>query len=110
MLGLKNDRNFGPVIVLGTGGIYTEILKDATFRVCPITKSDAEEMIREIKSYEILKGARGKKSVDINKIINVMLKLSDLSMKYKNIQELDINPLLVNEDYVKIVDARIVFN
>ncbi len=108
--GLKKDPTFGHVIAFGLGGIFTEIIKDVAFRVCPITKKEAIEMIKEIKAYKILEGTRGEKPVNFYSILRVLLALSELSKKYKDIQELDINPLIVNEKNAKIVDARIVFN
>jgi len=108
--GLKKDPTFGHVIAFGLGGIFTEIIKDVSFRVCPITKKEAIEMIKEIKAYKILNGTRGEKPVNFYSILRVLLALSELSKKFKDIQELDINPLIVNEKNAKIVDARIVFN
>ena len=108
--GLKKDPTFGHVIAFGVGGIFTEIIKDVAFRVCPITKKDAIEMIKEIKAYKILEGTRGEKPVNFYFLLRVLLALSELSKKYKNIEELDINPLIVNDKNAKIVDARIVFN
>tara|TARA_Y100000310_G_C20611798_1_gene778377 strand:- start:768 stop:1391 length:624 start_codon:yes stop_codon:yes gene_type:complete len=108
LLGLKKDPTFGPVVTVGTGGIFTEILRDVSFRVCPITKQDADEMIKELKLYKILKGFRGKKYAS-QKVISTLIKLSKLSQKYPKIKELDINPLIATEKQVSIVDARIVF-
>jgi acyl-CoA synthetase (NDP forming) len=108
--GLKKDATFGHVIAFGLGGIFTEIIKDIAFRVCPITKKDAIEMIKEIKAYKILEGARGEKPINFYSLLRVLLALSELSKRYKNIEELDINPLIVNEKNAKIVDARIVFS
>ncbi|MBI2672072.1 acetate--CoA ligase family protein [Candidatus Woesearchaeota archaeon] len=108
--GLKKDETFGHVLVFGLGGIFTEVIKDVSFRVCPINKKEAEDMIKEIKGYQILKGMRGEKAVNLDSISNVLIKLSNLAQRYKNIHELDINPLIVNEKSSKVIDARIVFN
>lgn len=108
LLGLKRDPTFGQVILVGIGGIYTEIIKDTSMRITPINKSEAEKMLKELKSYKILEGYRGEK-VNINLITETLVKLSKVSEKYPNIKELDINPLIVNEHYAKIVDARIIF-
>jgi len=110
LIGLKKDPSFGHVIAFGLGGIYSEILKDVSFRICPITKKDAAAMIKEIKGYQLLKGARGKKPVNIKLIENILIKISNLAKKYPNIKELDINPFMVNEKHAKIVDARIIFD
>jgi len=108
--GIKKDETFGHAVMIGSGDIYAEILKDVSFRVCPVNKEDIDEMIKEVKIYEILKGARGKKSVNFKKIKSVLLRLSNLAKKYNNIKELDINPLIVDENDAVIVDARIVFD
>lgn len=103
LIGLKKTKEFGHVIVFGVGGIYTEKLKETSFRVCPIQEKDAEKMIDEIKSFKLL----DKKTKD--KIIINILKTCKLAEKYPKITELDINPLIINENQGKIVDVRIVF-
>ncbi len=108
LLGLKKDPAFGHVVVVGAGGIYTELFKDVSFRVCPITKHDAEEMLKETNFYKVLKGARGHKYAT-EPIIEALLQLSNLTKKYPKIAELDINPMIVDNKKGKIVDARIIF-
>lgn len=110
LIGLKKDPSFGHVIAFGLGGIYSEILKDVSFRICPITKKDAATMIREIRGYQLLKGARGRKPVNTKLIENILIKISNLTKKYPNIKELDINPFIINKNFAKIVDARIIFD
>lgn len=104
ILGLKKDVVFEQVILLGSGGVLTEIIKDVSFRVCPITERDAEEMISEIKANALLKGVRGKKPADIGKLKNAIINLSKVS----GIKELDINPLIVNENGAWAADVRII--
>jgi acetyltransferase len=97
--------------MLGLGGIFVEILKDVSLRVLPITRQDAEEMIREIKSYEILKGARGKPKADLEAITDILLKVSALSMDLgDSISEIDLNPVIILPEGrgAKVVDAVIV--
>lgn len=106
LLGIKKDPTFGHVIVFGIGGIYTEMLKDVSMRVFPIEKKDAINMMDEIKNKEYYDN-RGLK-VNKNLIINNILKLNELIKKNKNIQELDINPLMVDDKNVLVADARIV--
>jgi len=108
LVGIKKDPTFGHVIAAGLGGIFTEVMKDVSFRVVPLTKDDALQMIEELKSYPILKGVRGMKA-NLDSIIEIILKLSKLAEKYPKIQELDINPIVVNEEKSIIVDARIIF-
>lgn len=110
IIGSKKDIQFGPVIMFGLGGIFVEVLKDVSFRVIPIKKEDAREMIKEIKGYPILKGIRGEKPIKFKALIDCLLKVSDFVWKNKKIQELDINPLFANENGVKAADVKIILN
>lgn len=105
IVGLKKDAQFGHAIMFGLGGIFVEVYKDVTFRVVPVDKKDALRMISEIKAYPILKGMRGKPSVDMDAIAQVLVSVSDIARK-ENIIELDINPLIVTEKGAIAVDAR----
>ncbi len=107
LLGLKKDATFGHTVAVGSGGIYTEILQDVSFRVCPIAMRDALEMLQELKIYPMLKGVRGGKDVR-KKVATLVLKLSELAAQYPMITELDINPLIVHDDRVIVADARLV--
>ena len=106
LAGLKNDPVFGHVIACGSGGIFTEILKDAAFRVCPITTEDAKSMLADLQIYKILTGYRSK-SYPLKKIISFLVKLSHLPSNHPEIQELDINPLIIDEKNLNVADARI---
>ena len=109
IVGVTNDSAFGPVIMFGLGGIFVETFKDISFRVAPLTKQDAAEMIEEIKGKAILKGVRGQGPADLEAIMNVLLNVSDLVMEAEGkIEELDINPIIVYEKGVKAADALIV--
>jgi acyl-CoA synthetase (NDP forming) len=105
--GLKEDPVFGPVIMLGSGGTFVETMKDVVFRACPISFSDADEMINDIKAYTLLKGVRGAKPANLEALKETLFILSKLHKKHM-IQELDINPLIVNEEGAFVADARIV--
>lgn len=106
--GVTNDPVFGPVVMFGLGGVFVEVFKDISFRVVPFTKADALEMIQETKGYEILQGTRGKAPVDVDAIVDVLIKLSNLATNYQGqIQELDINPLIVYEQGAVAADAMI---
>jgi len=107
VVGMKRDLAFGPVLMFGLGGIFVEILNDVAFRVAPITKREALKMIREIKSFKILKGFRGEKPVNIEKIAEIIVKVSKLSLKEEKIQEIDLNPIIANEKGAQVVDARV---
>ncbi len=95
IIGINKDPQFGPMIMFGLGGIYVEILKDVSFRIAPITRSDAFEMIDEIKTIKLLKGARGEAPSDIESIVEIILKISQLVTDFPEIMEMDINPLFV---------------
>jgi len=93
--GVKRDPVFGPVILVGSGGIMVEMLHDSVVRVAPITKSDAYNMIAELKTYPLLKGARGHPKCDIDAIADTLVRLSSFALAAERISELDINPLMV---------------
>ena len=105
--GIKNDATFGHVIMLGMGGIFVEAIKDVTFRVCPITEEDAGSMVNDLKFKKILQGFRGSKPVNMKALSDALVKLSKLPLKNKKLQELDINPLIVNDKAAKAVDVRV---
>ena len=107
IVGGKIDQQFGPTILFGLGGIFVELMKDVSLRICPITREDAKEMISEIKGYKILKGMRGEKAVNLKELENVLMKVNKMMMKEK-IKELDINPLIANEKEIIAVDARVI--
>lgn len=109
LVGLKKDPTFNHVLAFGTGGIYTEVIKDVALRICPASIDEIRKMMKETKSYKILEGIRGKK-LNIKAVENILLKTSELTKKYPNIQELDINPLVVNEKEAVVVDVRIVLD
>lgn len=95
ILGMSRDPQFGPLLMFGLGGIYIEVLKDVTFRIAPIGSDEAEEMIHEIRSLPLLKGVRGEKPVDMNALVDSILRLSQLVTDFPDILEMDINPLIV---------------
>jgi acyl-CoA synthetase (NDP forming) len=108
IIGAKRDPQFGPVILFGLGGIFVEIFKDVSFRVAPITREDAAEMISELKALPLLKGVRGRKPSDIDALISSLMKVSDMMMKEDKIKELDLNPTLSYERGCRVVDARVI--
>ncbi|MCX6707049.1 MAG: acetate--CoA ligase family protein [Candidatus Woesearchaeota archaeon] len=107
IVGLKRDPQFGPVIMFGLGGIFVEIMKDTALRISPINKSQAMEMIKEVKAYPILAGARGSNPVNLEALSNIIMRISKLA-ENKNIIEIDFNPVIVNERSAFIADARII--
>lgn len=109
-LGIKNDPSFGHILLAGIGGIFVEVYKDISFRVCPISKKDAEQMLDELKGKKLLEGIRGMKPVNRKALVDAMVSLSHLPKKIKGLEELDVNPLFANEKEVVAVDARIVLD
>jgi acyl-CoA synthetase (NDP forming) len=107
ILGAKRDPSFGPVVLFGLGGIYVELLKEASLRVAPISRSEAEEMISELKASAILRGARGQKPLDTQALVENLLRLSQLMVDFPEIEGIDINPVIVQEKGAVAVDARI---
>jgi len=109
ILGAKQDKLFGPLLMFGLGGIYVEILKDVNFRLAPISELEAREMVDSIKTISLLKGVRGEKSSDIPSVVDCLLRLSQLIIDFPEIEEFDINPLLVLEEGrgSRVVDVRI---
>lgn len=111
IVGISKDPQFGLVILFGLGGTLVEVLRDVSLRVAPITRYDAEEMIGEINGYKILEGFRGKQGADLGAIIDILLKVSKLSIEMKeSVEELDLNPVIVKSEGrgAKVVDARFV--
>lgn len=110
ILGGVRDKNFGPVLMFGFGGIFIEIFKDVSYRVCPITKEEAKRMIRSIKAFPLLNGYRGQPKGDIDQLTDIMLKCCNLLMENPEIIELDLNPIIVFETGkgILVVDARII--
>ena len=108
IIGMMKDPQFGPVIMFGLGGIFVEILKDISFRILPLEERDAEEMISEIKGYQILKGIRGETPKDVKSIRDVLMKISQLVIENPEIKEIDLNPIFVFNEGLQVVDARII--
>jgi acetate---CoA ligase (ADP-forming) subunit beta len=107
IVGMKKDAQFGPVIMVGLGGVLVELLKDVSFRVTPVDKKMALEMLKELKGFKLLDGFRGSKKANLNSLADIIEKTSQLALKTKEIEELDFNPVIVNDKNAFIVDARI---
>ena len=112
VVGSVRDPDFGPMVMVGLGGIFVEVLADVAFRICPITRLDAEEMLAELKGAAILEGARGRKPASREAIVDVLLKIGGddgLLMRHADdFTEADINPLIVSETGAVAVDARFI--
>jgi len=108
IVGMNKDPQFGPVLMFGLGGILVELLKDVSFRIVPVTKRDAAEMIREIKGYPLLEGYRGQEPANIDALQDIIVKVSQFVERTPEIKELDLNPIFAYRDKAVSVDARIV--
>lgn len=107
IVGVVHDRQFGPVVACGAGGVLVELIKDVSVRLAPLTRRDAEEMVRELKSFPLLTGYRGASPGDVGALVEAVLRVSQLVEDLPQIAELDLNPILVHEQGATVVDARI---
>ncbi len=111
IIGARQDGAFGPIVMFGLGGIYVEVMKDVAFRAAPIGHKEAYDMVADIRAYPLLLGVRGEKRKDIDGIVEVVIRLSNLIDRCRDITDIEINPLVVYDhgDGVKAVDVRILF-
>jgi acyl-CoA synthetase (NDP forming) len=107
IVGSSRDPQFGPLIMFGLGGIFVEVYKDVTFRLVPITKADALQMIEEVKGKPVYQGARGLPKADPQELASILVGVSKLVQEHPTIRELDLNPLVVTPKGVRAIDARI---
>jgi len=108
IIGTSKDPQFGPVIMFGLGGIFVEVLKDVSFRVIPVRRRDAQEMIQEIKGFPLLRGYRGKEPASIPSLIGMILKISKFINENPQIKEMELNPIFAYKNKALAVDARII--
>jgi acetyl coenzyme A synthetase (ADP forming)-like protein len=95
IVGVNRDPQFGPLLMFGLGGVYVEVMKDVTFRLCPVSEKEARAMVGEIRAFGLLRGARGQNPADIDAIVDVLVRTSALAVDFPDILEMDINPLIV---------------
>jgi len=109
IIGMVQDPTFGPMLMFGLGGIYVEVLEDVKFAIAPVNEMEAKDMIRKIKTHELLKGVRGAKPKDVDSIADIILRISQLVTDFPEINEFEINPLMVFEegDGALAVDMRL---
>lgn len=109
ILGVSTDPKMGPTVLFGMGGKYVEVLNDVTLRIPPITDADADDMLKSVAGYRLLKGVRGEESVDFDLLKQSLLRLSQLVLDFPEIAELDLNPFIMNPEArdCAVVDARI---
>ena len=106
IIGTKIDPVFGPIVLAGIGGIFAEILKDFTIRICPITMQDAISMLAELKGFPLLEGARGRDKIDIEKLAEIISKVSRITEDEGGLEEFELNPVICNKNGCLAVDAR----
>jgi acetate---CoA ligase (ADP-forming) subunit beta len=111
VVGLTRDPQFGPCVMFGLGGIFTEILRDVSFRVAPLEKRDALEMMEEIKGHKILEEVRGMGKADLDQLSQILIQVGKIGMDYEAVKEIDINPLILNANGTCVaVDALVVLD
>ncbi len=108
VIGLIRDPQFGPCVMFGLGGIFTEVLKDTSFRVAPLERYDALQMMEEIRAKALLDSFRGKPPVDREALASALIAVGDIGMEYDAVKEIDINPVIIAGDKPVAVDALIV--
>lgn len=108
ILGFSRDPQFGPIVILGMGGIYTEILKDISIKTAPISLEKSLEMIRNLKGFPILSGSRGQKPSDLNSLAELISNFSKIPLVYPQINEIDLNPVFVSEKGAVVADVRVI--
>jgi len=108
--GLTQDAQFGPVMRFGLGGVFVEVYRDVSFRLVPLTEPDAVAMIQEIKAFPILQGIRGGKSADLKALADLLLTVSRMGEENPEIAEMDLNPIIVYEKGLSVVDARVLLH
>jgi len=108
IVGGLRDATFGPTVLFGLGGIFVEVLKDASFRVAPITELDSHRMVEEIRGYELLKGVRGRPPSDEEAVARILRATSKIMVENGGIQQIDLNPVIVYPNGAQVVDARMI--
>ena len=108
VIGLTRDPQFGPCVMFGLGGIFTEILKDISFRVAPLEKRDALDMMREIRGHKILEAVRGMEAADLDTLSDILIKVGRIGLENETVKEIDINPVIISGNKPVAVDALVV--
>ncbi len=108
VMGMTRDDQFGPCVMFGLGGIFTEILKDISFRRAPLEKSDALEMMREIKGHNILDAFRGMEAADAESLADILIQLGKIGLEADHVQEIDLNPVIIFGKKPIVVDALMI--
>ena len=110
VIGLTRDPQFGPCVMFGLGGIFTEILKDISFRVAPLEDRDALEMMQDIKGHKILEAVRGMEAADLDMFSDILIKVGQIGLENERVKEIDINPVIISGSQPVAVDALVVLD
>ncbi len=110
IVGVTKDPQFGHAVMFGLGGILVEVMKDVSFRIVPLIEKDAEAMISEVRGARVLEGTRGKRPADTAAIRDLLVRVSDLLARQPGIEEMDLNPVIVHESGLTVVDSRVVLS
>ena len=110
VVGLTRDPQFGPCVMFGLGGIFTEILRDVSFRVAPLEKRDALEMMQEIKGHKILQAVRGMEAADLDLLADILMQVGRIGMEHEAVKEIDVNPVILARGKPVAVDALFILN
>ncbi|MCC6873423.1 MAG: acetate--CoA ligase family protein, partial [Sandaracinaceae bacterium] len=108
IVGMSCDLGFGPMLMVGMGGIFVEVYKDVCFRPIPLTRADALEMIGEIRAQPLLNGARKRPVLDRGELAEILLRISALVERCPDVEELDLNPLVITKKGLVAIDARVI--
>ncbi|NQU13204.1 MAG: acetate--CoA ligase family protein [Desulfobacteraceae bacterium] len=108
VIGLTRDPQFGPCVMFGLGGIFTEILKDISFRVAPLEKRDALEMMQEINGSKILESVRGMEEANLDMLADMLMKIGQIGLDHEKVKEIDVNPVIISKGNPVAVDALVV--
>jgi acyl-CoA synthetase (NDP forming) len=107
IVGVTRDLQFGHAVMFGMGGTLVEVLRDVSFRIVPFSEKDAAEMIEETRGAKLLQGVRGGRPADVTALARLLVQVSDLVARHDEIEEMDLNPVIVHEKGLTVVDVRV---
>ena len=108
IIGAIRDQQFGPCVMVGFGGIFVEVLKDVSFKIAPVSYDEAKDMVEKLQLYPVLDGIRGQAKLDVDAVVDTIVKVSRLITENEDIKEIDINPVRVYEKGIAALDGRII--
>jgi acyl-CoA synthetase (NDP forming) len=108
IVGVRRDPSFGPVVLVGLGGILTEVLDDVSIRLAPVGQDEAVEMLTELRGYGLLSGVRGRSGASLDSVADIVVRLGEIALADPDILEIDLNPVIATPDDATVVDALIV--